>query len=431
MMKPRIAPRIALVLAVVGLAPALLPQLGHGQPAPADAPRARPSDAQIAEWRARRATREPGGENAPTATPVSMSAPESAASPPQPGRPAAMAGGGRPPPGEVSGRPGARAAGPRGGTGAGLWLAEAPPRRGEAAGRGGGMRGMGGMGSMGGMGEMGGMPGAVPSKRLWLRAGGDPQHSGFAHDEAEASLEARLVGPAGPGGGTVLEREDEGGRPFFFSMPVQGFYRAYVESRSVQGETLLVQLAKAEIAHFSHGGDEAERRRALAGPRVLESAPLEIVRERQSDEKPFFQLKSGDWQNFVVLRRGVPLAGVRVRFVSYQGWVKEAQSDEQGRVGFQVVRDYFPRWDDFQKRFRATYLVIAETADAERGQFRERAYTGTRYVATLAGSYYPSPDDYRSLAWGLGIGLTALTVFGLGVWSYRRRRVRPFREVRP
>jgi hypothetical protein len=157
---------------------------------------------------------------------------------------------------------------------------------------------------------------------------------------------------------------------------------------------------------------------------------MEIVRERKPDEKLFFQLKSGEDQAFIVLKKGLPLQGARVRLVSHQGWSKEAVSDEQGRVSFQIIRDYFPPWDDFQKRFKATYLLIAEANAVETGKYLDKPYTSVRYQASLSGNYYPSPDDYRSYAWGLGVGLLILLFCGVAVYLYRRRRVKPYQEER-
>jgi len=168
----------------------------------------------------------------------------------------------------------------------------------------------------------------------------------------------------------------------------------------------------------------------MAGPRVLESAAIEIVRQRQPKEGPFSQVRAGSEQTFIVLQKGLPLPNARVRFVSHQGWSKEVGSDEQGRATFQVIRDYFPPWDEFQKRFKANYLVIAEAAAAESGSHRDQPYTNVRYQATLSGSYYPSPNDYRSYAWGLGVGLLAMLFSGVAVYLYRRRRLKPFQEVR-
>lgn len=308
----------------------------------------------------------------------------------------------------------------RGGSGP-IWLSDSPPSRGDGPARG----WSGGMAMMG-MGPRSG----PPTKRLWLRAGSDPVKSGFAREEADAPAQAWLVTPQGSPAGEALPPTEEGKKNLAFPMPVQGYYRVYVTTRKLQGDTLNVSVAKAEVSNFSHGGNEEERAVAVNAPRVLESAPIEIVREKAADEPTFYQLKSGDEQAFVVLQKGVPTQGARVRFVSHEGWSKEAVSDGQGRVSFQVVRDYFPPWTDFQKRFKASYLVLADVSAAEAGQHQGQPYSTVRYQASLSGSYYPSPNDYRSYAWGLGLTVLFSVLGGLAIYVYRRKRVKSFKEVR-
>lgn len=319
-----------------------------------------------------------------------------------------------------SGNPMRGAGMPPGMRGGVLWLADTPPQRGENAPprRGGGM-------AMGGGHDHGG----PPTKRLWLRTGADPQKSPFARTEADALVETILATPRKPEG-EPLGLPEEAYKGMAFEMPAQGFYRLYVTTRRLQGDTLNVGVAKAEVGNFTHDAEDDERARGMAGPRVLESAAIEIVRQRQPKEGPFSQVRAGSEQTFIVLQKGLPLPNARVRFVSHQGWSKEVGSDEQGRATFQVIRDYFPPWDEFQKRFKANYLVIAEAAAAESGSHRDQPYTNVRYQATLSGSYYPSPNDYRSYAWGLGVGLLAMLFSGVAVYLYRRRRLKPFQEVR-
>lgn len=312
--------------------------------------------------------------------------------------------------------------GMRAGSGA-VWLSDSPPARGDGPPR----TGMGGMGGM----SMGGDRSGPPTKRLWLRAGTDPVKSGFAKEDAEAPAETLLVKPQGVLTGEALPPPEEGKKNLAFAMPVQGYYRLYVTTRKLQGDTLIVSVAKAEVSNFRMGGGDGEERAvALTAPRVLETAPIEIVREKAANESTFFQLKSGDEQAFVVLQKGLPAQGARVRFVSHEGWSKEAVSDEQGRVSFQVIRDYFPPWNDFQKRFNGTYLVIADISATESGAYKAQPYTSVRYQATLAGSYYPATEDYRSYAWGLGVSLLIVLFSGAAVYLYRRRRIKTFQEVR-
>lgn len=312
----------------------------------------------------------------------------------------------------------------RGGSGS-IWLSDSPPARGDGPPR----AGMGGMGGMGGM-SMGGDRSGPPTKRLWLRAGTDPVKSGFAKEDLDAPAETLLVKPQGALAGETLPPPEEGKKNLAFAMPVQGYYRLYMTTRKLQGDTLNISVAKAEVSNFSHGGDVEERSVAQTAARVLETAPIEIVREKAANEKTFFQLKSGDEQAFVVLQKGVPAQGARVRFVSHEGWSKEAVSDAQGRVSYQVIRDYFPPWNDFQKRFKGTYLVIADASATEAGKYKDQPYSSVRYEATLAGSYYPATEDYRSYAWGLGVSLLITLLCGVAVYLYRRRRIKTFQEVR-
>lgn len=378
----------------------------------------RPSEDRIAGWRGQRAAQgdsasDPGGghRHAPAAAPAARMAA------PAPGNAAAAGAPATSPTGATGGMRG----GLRGGGGV-LWLADTPPARGENAPP---RRGSGGGMAMGGHDH-----GGPPTKRLWLRTGADPQKAPFARTEAEATVETVLVAPRGKPEGEAVELPAEAYKGIAFEMPAQGFYRVYVTTRKLQGDTLNVVVAKAEVPNFTHDAEDDERAHAMTLPRVLDNAEIEIVRERQANEGPFSQIRSGSEQAFIVLRKGLPVPNARVRFVSHQGWIKEAASDEQGRVGFQVIRDYFPPWQEFQKRFKANFLVVAEAAAAESGSYRDQPYASVRYQATLSGSYYPSPDDYRSYAWGLGLGLFAILLTGAAVYLYRRRRVKPFREVR-
>jgi hypothetical protein len=355
----------------------------------------------------------------PARKPESGGKPGPGAVPPAP-TPAAASGGSR-----GGGSMGGMPSGTRGG--GAIWLSDMPPMRGDAV-RPEGSRG-GGMGNMSGM-EMGGERSGPRVKRLWLRSGADPQKSPFYREEADAAPEMLLVTPQGKPEGEPLPPAEEGKKNLAFPMPAQGFYRVYVTTRKLAGDILNVSVAKAEVANFTHDADEEERTRASGGNRILETAPIEIVREKARNEPTFFQLRSGNEQAFVVLQKGVPLQGARVRFVSHEGWSKDAVSDEQGRVSYQIIRDYFPPWDDFKKRFKATYLVVAEASAAEPGRHKDQPYATVRYQATLAGSYYPSPNDYRSYAWGLGVGLLITLFCGVAVYLYRRRRIKPFQETR-
>lgn len=327
-----------------------------------------------------------------------------------------------PPAAAASGRP----RGMRGGDGV-LWLSDQAPRR-DGGGRPGGARGgnpMAAMGGAGGMDDMGmgGAPGRIPNKRLWLRSGSNPQTAGSVPaSEPVLLLDAQQQASS-------IDVEAHGG-PYnvTFPMPEPGVYNAYFVRRAVDRETLAVTVAKAEVMR-SAGHAKVEGEDQLMVPRTDARVPVEIVRERKEKEGLFTRINYGDVLAFQVLRDGKPVQNARVTFTSGQGWSNSVQSDEDGRASFVVIRDYFPEWREFDRRHRETFVVSASFPVDQAGEWQGTPYRDVRYTTTLAGAYYPAIEDYESYAWGLGIAVVALLFSGTAIYLYRRRRVRPYREV--
>jgi hypothetical protein len=266
-------------------------------------------------------------------------------------------------------------------------------------------------------------------KRLWLREGDMPETAKYL-EQADGEPSILLIDTKGEQKKKTFERD--GGVGAFnvvFAMPDEGFYNAYLEQRRVDGGVLQVRIAKAEVMKHScrEGHDNVEEKMP---PRVNAAMPLEIVRERQPKENFHTRLGHGNEVNFLVLRNGEPLPGAQVTLTSGQGWSKRLVSDEQGRVSYVMIRDYYPVWSKFKKRHAQPYLVSAQYDLPEEGELNGRSYRATRYMASYSGRYYPSPDDYESYAYGLSFGLFALVSTGGGIYLFRRRRKRPYKEVR-
>jgi hypothetical protein len=264
------------------------------------------------------------------------------------------------------------------------------------------------------------------NKRLWLRQGDDLAQAAYlesaaypaAFDLLDVHGRRRQVAQT-PTGGLAQGR---------FELAEMGFYNAYAMRAAVRDGVLQVQLAKAELLRGTCCRQDIDpiHDRAIGDPLL----PLEIVREHEPDEKLFTRMVSGDTIHFVVQRLGKPLAGARVTMLTQQGWRKTALSDAEGRVAFTLIRDYFPAWHDFKRRNRETFVVLAEAAANTAGTHAGSPYARVAYQATLSGRYQPSPYDYKSYAWGLGIAVFVCAFGGLGIYLYRRRRVKPFKEVR-
>lgn len=265
-------------------------------------------------------------------------------------------------------------------------------------------------------------------KRLWLREGGDPANAWYVN-AAALSSDINLIDANG-NRSKVAQTPMGGLAHAKCEFDEMGFYNAYLARESVQGGVLRVQLAKAELLKGSccvkaRDVDPAQLK-AISDPTL----PLEIVREHKPDEKLLTRMASGDKISFTVNRLGEPLAGASVTMLTQQGWQKRAVSDESGRAEFTLIRDYFPAWNDFKRRTKETFVLVAETEVAEPGTHQGQNYSKVHYQATLSGKYAPSPYDYKSYAWGLGIAVFVFAFGGLGIYLYRRRRVKPFQEVR-
>lgn len=260
--------------------------------------------------------------------------------------------------------------------------------------------------------------GGAVYKRLYMRYGEHPAEAEYAHGPAEATTIA-VIDPTGAV--TTLPFGPEHHGSVAFAMPHEGFYNAYLTSRRINGEELRVSVAKAEV--LRHSCREGHDHVAANMPyRPWSEAPIEILRERLPDENFHTLPASGDELGFRVLVGGVPAAGATVRMHTQHGWSRTVTADAEGRASFQLIRDYYPPWSEFQRRHQESFLVVAEYGADASGSHDGRPYRRVRHVATLAGSYYPSARDYASYGYGLAIGLLGLTLTGGGVVWHRRRR---------
>ncbi|MCW8828515.1 MAG: DUF4198 domain-containing protein [Gammaproteobacteria bacterium] len=298
-----------------------------------------------------------------------------------------------------------------------LWLSEVPPH----AGHGGGEHAHGGTVVK---------RRGVYYKNLWLRHEDNPQQAGYVQQLPSHSPLLLLDTSGQPHEQAVQRDAVHGLYNVEFPMPEEGFYNAYLTHQrlNVDEGRRLIYIAKAEVLKHScrEGHDDVQSKMP---PRHNPAIPLELVRERLPKENFHSLLSHGDTVSFQVLRNGEPLPGAAVTFTTAQGWSRQALSDSEGRVSYTLIRDYYPPWHEFEKRKAQPYLVIAAHTVPEAGEVEGTPYRQTVYRSSLAGNYYPSPRDYESYAYGISFGLFALLATGLGIYLYRRRRHRPYREV--
>jgi len=213
--------------------------------------------------------------------------------------------------------------------------------------------------------------------------------------------------------------------------PMHGVHNLYVVDRRVIDGILNVRVAKwMTIHHNCSWGHDYKYDQERIRPRFLEAVPLEIVGEGLWDGNFHSYTRSGDRILFRVFSYGRPVARARVRLCTARGWCKEKITDSDGRVTFQLIRDYYPEgWSHFKSQHRDRFYITAEYEVKDKGMYSGEPYNGIKMVSTFSWWYSPSRKDYASYLAGFSVGMVALTLTGVFVFIYRERRKRPLKEV--
>jgi len=249
------------------------------------------------------------------------------------------------------------------------------------------------------------------------------------------SLQAFVRRPDGTVTVPQIEKEKEGVTVSFQTPfgdgPMHGIHTLYVIDQGVENGRLWVRTAKWHTVHHSCGwghGYKYDKDRILTEP--LDAAPLEILCREFWDGNFHSKVQSGDRLQFRVFSYGVPAAGAEVRLTSGRGWSRRAVTAEDGTASFQLIRDYYPeRWQDFDRRHRERFTVVAESEIQRQGRFSGKDYGRIRYIASIPWTYTPSRKEYTSSIFGLSIGFITMALAAAGIYVYRERRMRPYREV--
>lgn len=275
----------------------------------------------------------------------------------------------------------------------------------------------------------------VDVKQLWLRQGDSLKKSAYL-----ASAEGEYLLLDVQKNINVAQIEQAKQQSIRFPMPDEGYYNAYFIERLVNNDTLAVKMAKAEVLkHNCRNGHKYDR--SLVNPQQWSDAPLDIVRLRLPEEDFHTRIRSGTQLKFQIFHLGKPVAGADVKLETKQGWIKSTQSDEQGIASFQIIQDNFFDADKAEKqgkkvdrghggrvRVRDSYLVTAEYLTDETGSLADNPYSKTQYSVATTGRYYPQQLASKSSEQALWFTSAGMLVMGVGGYSYRKRRVKPFKE---
>jgi len=252
-------------------------------------------------------------------------------------------------------------------------------------------------------------PKAVPTKELWL-VHGDLGHKYFYNAQGlqlfAYDYEGRAI--------ELQQMRKKGQKLYSFEVPHNGYYNLYAIDTQTEG---YYKVAKLEYLHGKHGNEDRYTE-AVKKQLLQHSSAIDLVRIKSEEEESFFhRLKMGDTLAFVALFDKEPLVGAKVKLSLASGWSKEFTTNTNGEISFRLIRDYFPEWSAFDKRFKQELLL-------------ELSYEkeGTEYLLTYPAFYYPNQSDYESYGYALILIIFTLLISGVIVYRFRANRSKVFVE---
>ncbi len=248
----------------------------------------------------------------------------------------------------------------------------------------------------------GGRPGkGVATKEVWLAYGSDLNDKSLYRGETEFLLY------------NFKDRVQEL-KSSEFEIPNNGYYYLY----AIRESPASVNVAKLEYLHGKHGSDDRYTKQ-VRFEKEDKNIPLDLIRQKAPREDSFFyRHQMGDTLKFQALFEGKPLADAKIKVQTSSGWTKEITTDEKGSAKFTIIRDYFPKWSKFDKRYKQEILLTLTHNE-----------NGRKYVLTYPLNFYPNDRDYLSYAYGLGVILIVMFIGGFIVYRFRKNRSKPYKEV--
>jgi hypothetical protein len=213
--------------------------------------------------------------------------------------------------------------------------------------------------------------------------------------------------------------------------PIHGANYVYVVDRKVANGALVIRVAKWLTIHHRCGWGHQHRVNAKRMTSLsLTSVPFDMVINGLWDGNFHSKVMSGDRLDIKVLYNNLPVQGARVSFTTEEKWTKEEVTGSDGIASMQLIRDYYPaKWSEFKKDKKNRFKVVAKYETKLEGMYLNQPYDRVQLVATFPWLYYPARTDYSSYSYGLLIGTFSLGMGGAGIYAYRERRKRPFKEI--
>jgi len=214
-----------------------------------------------------------------------------------------------------------------------------------------------------------------------------------------------------------------------FELKEEGYYNAYLKIKKGTGDTLHINIAKAELlSHSCRNGHhkKLEARSVRTYPEITE---FEVIRVRKPYENYHYFTTSGDNETYKVLYLGKPVQGVKVTLNTEKGWSKSFFTNEMGIFSTEFIQDYFSKWKELNKREIFYYMLRADYTIKKDVSYKDKHYNYIHYTLTMSDGYHPSKTMYSSMVWALIVFVITLIVSISGIFFYKERRKRPYKEI--
>ncbi|PLY05285.1 MAG: hypothetical protein C0625_14760 [Arcobacter sp.] len=245
----------------------------------------------------------------------------------------------------------------------------------------------------------------IPTKKVWLSYNSKDLKL-FYYDINQKEKE-------------ILKTKSRGKTQMKFEVPNNGYYNLFAVDEKKLDDKVFYKVAKLEYLNGRHGNEDIYNEK-IKKQLKQNKTKIDLIRIKSEDEDSFFyKHKMGNELKFQALFENKPLSNAKVKIKLESGWIKELKTDKNGFVSFILVRDYFPKWNEFNKRFKQDFLI---TLEYEKGD--------ANYILTYPSSYYPNSSDYESYGYGLILLVLTLLASGIIVYRFRRNRTKTFSEIR-
>ncbi|MEN8187957.1 MAG: hypothetical protein ABFR05_12580, partial [Bacteroidota bacterium] len=189
-------------------------------------------------------------------------------------------------------------------------------------------------------------------------------------------------------------------------------------------------IAKAEL--LSHSCRNGHHKRLEARPvrSYPEITEFEIIRQRNPHEDYHYFTSSGNTETYKAIYEGKPLSDVKVKINTEKGWSKTHSTNKNGELKTQFIQDYFSDWQELNTRQIYYYMLEADYTLKKDIQYKGKDYRYIHYTLTMSDGYRPSTLMYSSMVWGLIVFLITMVASIAGIFIYKERRKRPYKEIK-